>query len=276
MDTSNIGRYVVSAIVAIVLALVSFRLFPIVQQNADEYLMVFIDHCAIGESQNYVKSFLTDTDGEIITRAVNLNVSNNAATATAPTCAGFAATQVFTLLETPATAYADGTVLTVVDEHGEELGTATGSSSETTWTSTAVNTTGGKVEKPLEVTRFLSDLSQLIVRIIPILSVVSFLALTASSLFSYSLGASTGDVTRMIGIAIGGLIGIVVVLNLAPTLFDGLNDAYLWTSTDRLTIMEQFGEIVRVIVRFVPVIFTASILTVVGAANWMAYRQARG
>ena len=42
MDTGNIGRYVVSVIVAVLLASASFRLIPTVQQNADKYLMMVL------------------------------------------------------------------------------------------------------------------------------------------------------------------------------------------------------------------------------------------
>ena len=329
MDTGNIGRYVVSAVVGIVLFLVSLALFPIIQQNADSYLMVFQQRCTTddGQSQNFKKAFAVDSNGEIISRAVDVFAggASNCANVTAP--AQGSGTNVSTIAKAHVTALTTGKALSdvesIIDEHGEDIPlgafsaggmTASGSSGLYTVGSDAptsialcsditVKGTGSdaqdaatsakiavacfklatgtgtnqvKVAQPLEVTRFLSGLSQLIIRIIPILSVVSFLALSAASLFNYSMGSGAGDVSKMIGMAIGGLIAIVVILNLAPTLFTGLDDAYAWTDSDRLTIMEQFGEITRLIVRFVPTIFTASALTIVGAQNWLAYKNVQG
>ena len=274
MEVGNIGRYVVSAVVGIVLFLVSLNLFPIIQQNADEYLMVFRDHCIVGESQRFVKAFLVDGNGEIVTRAFDLTLSDADNEATTITCTGatVAMTTPFAVLQGKDLSDVDLSA-GVLDEHGEQINGLKPKADGTLEKGTITN---GKLSKPLGVTTFLSDLSQLIIRIIPILSVVSFLALSAASLFNYSTQGGTGGVVAMIGTAIGGLIGIVVILNLAPTLFVGLDGAYAWTDPDRLTIMGQFGEIVRLIVRFVPTIFTASILTIVGAQNWLAYKRVQG
>ena len=280
MDTGNIGRYVVSAVVGIVLFLVSLALFPIIQQNADSYLMVFQQRCTTddGQSQNFKKLFGVSKDtGAIITSSIELAISGTApASATAaPSCVGVGSSvagSTLTFLDGHTATELDTGLNKIIDEHGEEvkgLTVSTGGVISGTITS-------GKLAEPLEVTKFLSGLSQLIIRIIPILSVVSFLALSAASLFNYSMGSGAGDVSKMIGMAIGGLIAIVVILNLAPTLFTGLDDAYAWTDSDRLTIMEQFGEITRLIVRFVPTIFTASVLTIVGAQNWLAYKNVQG
>ena len=321
MDTGNIGRYVVSAVVGIVLFLVSLALFPIIQQNADSYLMVFQTRCAVGEGQNFKKAFAVDDNGEIISPSIDVfggstanctNPSNPAAPSGAT--AWTIATEGLVSLFTGKTV---SDIDNIVDEHGEDIpestafgntaynnrlythstvaaftklalcsfakgsGTAVGAPAANGdvacfQLSTGTGTKQIKVAQPLEVTEFLSGLSQLIIRIIPILSVVSFLALSAASLLNYSMGSGATDVSRMIGMAIGGLIAIVVILNLAPTLFTGLNDAYAWTSSDRLTIMEQFGAITQLIVRFVPTIFTASVLTIVGAQNWLAYKNVKG
>ena len=275
MDTGNIGRYVVSAVVGIVLFLVSLALFPIIQQNADGYLMVFQQRCTTddGQGQNFKKLFGLHKDtGEIITTAIDIDISNANSAAAAITCketSGVTLTQSFTALSGEDIGNIDTKV--IVDEHLEPVKGLSATSA-----GLLVGTiTKGKLAEPLEVTQFLSGLSQLIIRIVPILSVVSFLALSAASLFNYSMGSGAADVSRMIGMAIGGLIAIVVILNLAPTLFTGLNDAYAWTSSDRLTIMEQFGAITQLIVRFVPTIFTASVLTIVGAQNWLAYKNVK-
>ena len=281
MDTGNIGRYVVSAVVGIVLFLVSLALFPIIQQNADSYLMVFQQRCTTdgGQSQNFKKLFGVSKDtGEIITSSIDLAITAAvpAAAGDPPSCTGVGGTSVggstLSVLDGHTFAELDFGANKIIDEHGEEVkGLAV-----TDKGVISGNITNGKLAEPLEVTKFLSGLSQLIIRIIPILSVVSFLALSAASLFNYSMGSGAGDVSKMIGMAIGGLIAIVVILNLAPTLFTGLDDAYAWTDSDRLTIMEQFGEITRLIVRFVPTIFTASVLTIVGAQNWLAYKNVQG
>ena len=328
MDTGNIGRYVVSAVVGIVLFLVSLALFPIIQQNADSYLMVFQQRCTTddGASQNFKKGFAVDSNGEIISPAIDVYAGGASACANVATPAEPSTENEYTITASGAVSLISGKTVSdvedIVDEHGEDIpkaplssstanaaynfngGTAvasltkiglcssnekddtaggtitaaTGSSADTACfrLATGTGTNQVKVAQPLEVTRFLSGLSQLIIRIIPILSVVSFLALSAASLFNYSMGSGAGDVSKMIGMAIGGLIAIVVILNLAPTLFAGLDDAYAWTDSDRLTIMEQFGEITRLIVRFVPTIFTASVLTIVGAQNWLAYKNVQG
>lgn len=270
MNVSNVSRYVVSAIVALVLILITFELFPLVQQNADEFLQVFRTRCTVGENQNFTRAFGVDTSGEIVTEPVVLKLKA-ATEAASITCVGAHSTPdvTFTLL----TGKTVADINSIADEHGEQLRGLT----YPTAAKITGSITNGALTPPLPVTQFLGGLSQLIIRIIPIVSVVSFLAISAGSLFSYSMGASSHmRVTVMIGSAVGGLIAIIVVLNLMPTLFTGLQDVYVWVSADRLIIMDQFGDIAALIVRFVPPIISASILGVIASQNWLAFRNARG
>ena len=118
-DASSVGIKIAAIVMVIVMAIVAFFLYGVIQQNADRYLSIFENHCAIGETQLFTKIFLTDAQGEIATRAITLNATNAAATAGAPTCKGVFAGDKVPVVRDRITAVGP---FALVDQHRNSVG----------------------------------------------------------------------------------------------------------------------------------------------------------
>ena len=159
-NINSIGMTIGAIVMIIVLAIVSFFLYTIIQQNADRYLAIYNDYCSIGETQLFTKAFLVDGDGEIATRAQTLTISNAAATAGTPTCEGIATAEKYTVLRDRITA---GGSFAVVDQHRNPINgqtvTVSGPVAGVVTASSAADFGTARAKEPLPITEFLSNLS---------------------------------------------------------------------------------------------------------------------
>ena len=295
-DASSVGIKIAAIVMVIVMAIVAFFLYGVIQQNADRYLSIFENHCAVGETQLFTKIFLTNAQGEIATRAATIDTVNTAPTATNNlTCNGYwdeddpTKGLTFTVVRDRITALG---VYAIVDQHRNPVNGLSFNAAGPTpsgvlvGASTAAKASGGVVtfsntraQEPLPITEFLSDLSQIIIKLYPILGVVGFLSLTGTSLVRIVQGGMANvGVTQIVG-AIGAMILAVVVMNVSPAVIEAADGAFEWTDADRLPIMEGFGGIASLIIRFFPVVWSAGLLGLLGAnlaVSAMNIREMRG
>ena len=278
-NISNIGVLIGGMVMVVVLGIVSFFLYVIIQQNADRYLAIFNDYCAIGETQFFTKVFLVDDNNDIATRALNLTVNNSTAALDAPTCKGIVDNQTMTITRDRIT---EAGTFTLVDQHsnpvdGIEVEVDAIASGKVTIDGAEAFT--ARAREPLPITEFLTDLSQIIIKLYPVLGVVGFLTMTGTTMVRIAQGGREAvGVTRIV-VAIGAMILAVVAMNVSPTLIDGADTAYEWTDADRLPIMEGFGGIASLIIRFFPVVWSAGLLGLVGSGlvvGAMNYRDMGG
>ena len=295
----QIGRYVLGAIIGFILALITFQLYPRIQTSADEYLLQFKAHCQVGENQSFTRLMIENSNGDIVSNVVLVDDASKCSSS------GFAAytsttkdiTGVFTTNAAYTAEELEG--LTIIDgrEEVDIIGDITGSATQAV-TVKAVTTPlaanagitlsgnqafvagnlqvdGAAWTQQLPVTDFLSGISRLVIRLYPILAAVGFLGMSATGMFQFAQGGSVTRLGLMIGGALAGLISIIVIFALAPAFLEGLNDAYLWSDPDRLDIMGGFGNLPQTIIRFVALLFSASILGIIAGQGWMAYRNVR-
>ena len=237
-NSSGMITAAIGGVIAVIIALV---VYPILQSAADTYYLEYAGHCEVG-SEPFLRTYAAGaTSGEI-------GVLLNAVTETSGTCtvaAVTAATPGYTNTE-------------VRSEHGVKVGVVTG---------TAVTLTSGhKWVTPSAILSVYSGISTLVLSILPIVSVVGFLGVSANNIYSYVKGGA-GAIQMVVVRSISGLIITIVGIYLAPTIMDFANDVYLVSTDGRYGIMAQFGTIIKLVLGFFPVVYNAGLLAMFGLAD---------
>ena len=252
------GRMITAAIGGLIMVIVAFVVFPILQGAADTYYLQYINHCESG-GEVYTKAYLAGASGTIEDDTPSKDMVSDCA-------GGFTA-------GSAGTAVVAAPGHSILSEHGVKIGTYTVATvSSTAGTITATFTPTPSLKAPHAVLVQYGTISRLVLSILPILSVTGFLGISAANLMQYARGGADsvqGGVVRVIA----GLIVTIVGLYLAPTVMSFLQDAYAITSGDRFQIMSQFGTVINLVMGFVPVIYTAGLLAFFSVEGWKTYQQ---
>ena len=257
------GRMITAAIGGLIMVIVAFVVFPILQGAADTYYLQYINHCEMN-GEVYTKAYFVGASGTIEDGDGSKDMVSDCTSTDAVTG----------LSETTYPTSRTGTH-DIVSEHGVKIGThgphpaptSTPVAGQRTvaWSSTP----SAKTPHPVLVQY--GTISRLVLSILPILTVTGFLGISAANLMQYARGGADsvqGGVVRVIA----GLIVTIVGLYLAPTVMSFLQDAYAITSGDRFQIMGQFGTVINLVMGFVPVIYTAGLLAFFSVEGWKTYQ----
>lgn len=237
MDSfGNAGKYITAGIMGLIAAAIAFVIFTPLQNSTDNYFLSFVEHCDNG-SDRFVRAYAADTsdpdDLEAI-KGLPAAVSNSSGN-----CVSAAITE-------PASYTGE-----VRSEHGVRIGTAA---------SGTVTLIAGSSKwitpKPYMLTY--GGISRLILSVLPVLVISMFLGLTAVNLVNYA-GAG-GGLVQTATRSLAGLLTTMAMLVIAPILLGFLDGVYDITAPGRLSVMNMFGGIVRLVLGFVPVVFTAGLL----------------
>ena len=107
-----------------------------------------------------------------------------------------------------------------------------------------------------------SGINNLLLTIIPVISIAGFLGISGARLYAYGKGASN------IGSAISGsifvLIAIVVAMVIAGPIMGSLVDANQVVSSGQYQVNNSFGNIISLLFAMIPIIYVAGLVTLVG------------
>ena len=243
-----IGPYIVGAVALVFAAIVSATTYPILQGAGDQYYLHYIDSCEVTSAirgaggvvgERFVQAYVSgdqtpelsnlgtrlDATARAIPTEFSASSPTNMATFTASTCT---LTWTAALKATVKTAY-------IVSEHGEVLYQI--AKGATAAANSAVVL--GQNKSPLPVLLEYATLSRLILAVLPVFSVLGFLALAAQTAWSYAQGG-TGMIVMRVLMVVGSLIITIVGLFFAPELMSALNTAYS-LDAGQLSIMGRFG-----------------------------------
>ena len=220
---------------------------------ADRYYLQFVNHC-FRDGERFLRVYQANEDGTIdATKKTTITQSN---------CESATITVV---------GYTSGR--NALTEHGEVVGTLTAA--------TTITYTGGADAEawsaPLAVLVKYAGISTLILSVLPIINSAGFLGVSAANIFGIVRGGLPGGmgVGVILVATIGALIISIIAMNLGPPLLLAVDGMYS-TLDGRLGIMKMFGTIIRLIVEFIPVIFTTGLLAIFGvsgAATWLSMRR---
>ena len=223
------GKMITAGILGVISIIISFAIFTPLQNATDNYYLEFIPHCDNGLDK-FVRVYAAGANaGEVTGDAIQV-------VATTTTCTVAADAQ------TADTKYRS--------EHGVDIFTA--ANTPAAWS----YATGWKV--PADYLLAYGGITRLILSVLPVLVVALFLGVTAHSIYSFAQG--TTGLQQTITRSIAGLLVTIAGLYLGPIVLDFIDGVYDITAPGRLSVMAMFGTIIRLVLGFFPVVYTAGLL----------------
>ena len=145
------------------------------------------------------------------------------------------------------------------NEFGELIYTA--SAAVAAATSTTLGT--GFVWKPVAaVFKTFGGINTLLTTLMPIVSFAGFLGISGITLWKSTQGA--GSLGGAVMTSIITLVAIVISLEIAPRIFEGLIDANSVITSGQFEVNGGFGNILTLIMGLFPVIYIAGLVSIVG------------
>ena len=255
-----ISQAVMYIVVGLVSALVIFVLWPLENIAADNYLLTYHDRCE-QSGERFLFVFPSDTN-----QPDNIQSGAAATALTKESCANSGPNTTTSDLWTTATV----PVGTIVNEHGEKVGTTKGQK-------VFQIEPAGVWVTPSDLQAEYSQLSRLLISVVPLVTAAGFFALAGFNMFmarGQAIGAA--GIGSVVLEPILQLILTIIQLLVSPFLMDFASDAYIWVARDYMTIWDQFGQVVRLVFGFFPILFNASLLGWVSFAAWRSYGRYRG
>ena len=268
-NSSGMITAAIGGVIAVIIALV---VYPILQSAADTYYLEYAGHCEVG-SETFLRVYRAGaTSGDITGSALGTVTQDGSLSSCS---VAFTAD--------------DANAGEIRSEHGVKVGTAvvdtgnqqTGTPATQGFKNTASATArvagagGTNIDAwasasvwvtPSAILSVYSGISTLVLSILPIVSVVGFLGVSANNIYSYVKGGA-GAIQMVVVRSISGLIITIVGIYLAPTIMDFANDVYLVSTDGRYGIMAQFGTIIKLVLGFFPVVYNAGLLAMFGLAD---------
>ena len=107
-----------------------------------------------------------------------------------------------------------------------------------------------------------AGINNLLLTILPVVSVVGFLGISGAKLYSY--GKGTASIGSSISTSVFTLIGIVVAMVIAGPILGSAVDANQVVVSGQYQVNTTFGNIIQLLFAMIPVIYIAGLVTLVG------------
>lgn len=252
----NIGMPITWIVIGLIGAIIIFVLWPIQNNAGDSYLLTYINHCEASNGERFTNLYEQDLDEPDNVKAGTAELVIEATGGTAKTCDTVTALEV---------------AKTYVSEHGVAVVSKTA-------VSAGDPIAGSEWNTPTALQMEYNGLSKLLISVAPIIQVAGFFVFASINAFM-ARGAGAmgfGGLTQVVLLPVLSLIIMIIQLIVAPFLMDFASDAFIWISNDRLEILKMFGQIVKLVFSFFPVVFNASLLGGIGYQVIKARGQMRG
>ena len=113
-----------------------------------------------------------------------------------------------------------------------------------------------------DILKRFSGINNLLLTILPVISIAGFLGISGAKLYSYGKGAS--NIGSALSTSIFTLMAIVIALVVAGPVIGGLVEANLVVESGQYQINSVFGNIVTLLFAMIPIIYVAGLVTLVG------------
>ena len=133
---------------------------------------------------------------------------------------------------------------------------------------------GYKWIKVAEILRRFSGINNLLLTILPVISIAGFLGISGAKLYSYGKGAS--NIGSAISTSIFTLIAIVVAMVIAGPIMGSLVDANQVVASGQYQVNSAFGNIISLLFSMIPIIYVAGLVTLVGLQAKSALMGGKG
>ena len=244
---------IIAIVVGAIVVIVGFNLWPVLNAASNNLYSYFQDSCDDGNGNRFTKMYVGVTSSDpgpeqySTTEAIHGGSGANLSeSATAGSCGG-----IFT-------AAASATVgLALYNEQGESLGAASAASV----TAQILPGTNTWIEVADMLQRF-SGINNLLLTILPVISIAGFLGVSGAKLYTYGKGAS--NIGSAISTSIFTLIAVVVAMVIAGPILGSVVDANQVVVSGQYQVNGAFANIITLLFAMIPVIYVAGLVTLVG------------
>ena len=125
-----------------------------------------------------------------------------------------------------------------------------------------------------DILKRFSGINNLLLTILPVISVAGFLGISGAKLYSY--GKGTSNIGSALSTSIFTLMAIVIALVVAGPVIGSLVEANLVVESGQYQINSVFGNIVTLLFAMIPIIYVAGLVTLVGLQAKSALMGGRG
>ena len=149
----------------------------------------------------------------------------------------------------------------IFNEQGEQVGTGPSTAAASPFTVQGLEDPYEWIEVADILKRF-SGINNLLLTILPVISIAGFLGISGAKLYSYGKGAS--NIGSALSTSIFTLMAIVIALVIAGPVIGSLVEANLVVESGQYQINSVFGNIVTLLFAMIPIIYVAGLVTLVG------------
>ena len=249
---------IIAIVVGAILVIVGFSLWPVLNGASNSLYSYFRDSCDDGNGNKFLRAYYGNTSPTLGTDALAFYTvpgqhGGKGKTITASAINSARCYAEFTVPKT-STAPSDGNAY---NEQGGLIGIITvgtdavlGFASGSAWTEVA----------PM-LARF-SGINNLLLTILPVVSIAGFLGISGAKLYSY--GKGTASIGSSISTSVFTLIGIVIAMVIAGPIMGSAVDANQVVVSGQYQVNSTFGNIIQLLFAMIPVVYIAGLVTLVG------------
>ena len=244
---------IIAIVVGAIVVIVGFSLWPVLNAASNNLYSYFQNSCDDGNGNRFTKMYVGITGtgdpgpqqyspSKSIhggSGATLSNISGNACGGTFAAAASAVATS------------------TLYNEQGESLGLAPALAASAQTLPSPYNW----IEVANMLQRF-SGINNLLLTILPVISIAGFLGVSGAKLYTYGKGAS--NIGSAISTSIFTLIAVVVAMVIAGPILGSVVDANQVVESGQFQVNGAFANIITLLFAMIPVIYVAGLVTLVG------------
>ena len=284
---SNRFMWIFLGIVAyIIIAIVQLNLYDQQMINADSFRLLFTDRCQVGDDIRFTRLYPEHPQegGEPGSTAPLIVAETNCTSAHLVTLVQTVTTGLMGLTPVQGAVFEATTQYTIIEEHGERVGVFTtgatgslvGGGTETAATNASFfDATDIHWDQPLKITERFNGLLLIIVGVLPLIATMHFLSVGAANMLSMEGTTATAMISLVFQSVITFLV-IIVVIQFSPTILIMMNESYLLTESNRLSIFEDvWGRMTQILWVTIPLLFSLTLVGLFAFTGVQAYQRAR-
>ena len=223
-------------------------MWPVLNASSNNLYSYFRDSCDDGSGNRFLRLYSASTADPIGNTGYNPDIGVHGGKGAVVSGTSGACT-----------ATLEGTAPTAGDRLFNEQGDQVGTAAATLAQSLAASYSWIEVA---EILKRFSGINNLLLTILPVISIAGFLGISGAKLYSYGKGAS--NIGSALSTSIFTLMAIVIALVIAGPFIGSLVEANLVVESGQYQINSVFGNIVALLFAMIPIIYVAGLVTLVG------------
>ena len=255
---------IIAIVVGAILVIVGFSLWPVLNGASNSLYSYFRDSCDDGNGNRFTKAYIGQA-GKLPSNPTNVAYyeegrQHGGSGVDIVDASGSCSVPIITGASPALTANAAGVLY---NEQGDVI--ATGVTVITSGVAAATNLSTGTDYVWLKVAPMLarfSGINNLLLTILPVVSIAGFLGISGAKLYSY--GKGTASIGSSISTSVFTLIGIVVAMVIAGPIMGSAVDANQVVVSGQYQVNSTFGNIISLLFAMIPVVYVAGLVTLVG------------